>query len=110
MSECTWLKTLRPPQAVAFWHEAYPGMGTLAENLGRAQRACVVPVETLVFPAGAWWDEYYTPLRARIAALRAGPALPPALAHACAQAEREIDVFEHSQGSYSYVFYLLAPG
>ncbi|SEK37704.1 serine/threonine-protein kinase HipA [Stigmatella aurantiaca] len=106
-TEATWLTDARPPEAVAFWKEAYPSMGTLASNIAVAQEAGYQVLDTFPLPPSAWWDEYYRPLQVRMDGLRAEAASDPALAEALAATRREIDVYAHAEGAYGYVFYLL---
>src|SRR5690606_26111089 len=39
ISECTWLSESRPAEVAAFWTAAYPAMGTITENIVRAEAA-----------------------------------------------------------------------
>jgi len=105
VTECTWLTDEPSAEARAFWDEAYPGMGTVAENCAAAARAGYDIIGTFVLPPEDWWAEYYTPMRARIAAMREtyGAAAKDVLD----EAEAEIGLFERNPGQYSYVFYVL---
>lgn len=113
-TELSWLGAARPPEAEAFWAEAYPGMAGVEENAAAAGRAGYAVVETFALPETAWWEGYYTPLRERLAALRerlaalgerhAGDA---AVLAALAATAREIDLFERHADAYGYVFYVL---
>jgi serine/threonine-protein kinase HipA len=106
-TEATWLTDTPPAEALAFWREAYPSMGTVASNTAAARAAGYQVLDTFVQPASAWWDEYYRPLRERISLLRAEAANDPALAEALTSAAREIALYERHGDSYGYVFYLL---
>ena len=103
MSECSWLTDAPPDDLAAFWREAYPEMGTIERNLARARSAGFEPLDWWPLPAAAWWDDFYTPLERRLAAL----AGDPALAAAIAETRREIDLFRRHGDRYGYVFYLL---
>jgi serine/threonine-protein kinase HipA len=105
LTECSWLTDARPPAAARFWADAYPSMAGVAENLARIRAAGLEPLGTLVLPPAAWWDEYYTPLLGRLAALRPGAGGP--LAAALAATEAEIECYRRHGDSYGYVFYLL---
>jgi serine/threonine-protein kinase HipA len=106
VTECTWLTDDRPLEARTFWHEAYPTMGNVAENVRLAQDQGFRVLDRFVLPEAAWWDEYYTPLLERIAALR--PNASRALESVLDETEREIDLYRKHGHSYGYVFYLLA--
>jgi serine/threonine-protein kinase HipA len=105
VSECSWLVDDPADEPRAFWASAYPAMGTVAENRRRAGAAGLEVLETFVLPASAWWDEYYSPLLDRIAALR--PSADAGLAAILDEAGREIDLFRRHGGDFGYVFYLL---
>ncbi|MDO8838720.1 MAG: methyltransferase domain-containing protein [Parvibaculum sp.] len=105
VTECTWLTDEPSAETKAFWGAAYPGMGTAAENCAAAERAGYEVVGTFTLPPEDWWREYYTPMRARIATMRAtyGAAAKEVLD----EVEAEIGLFERNPGQYSYVFYVL---
>ncbi|MEP0706931.1 MAG: class I SAM-dependent methyltransferase [Parvibaculum sp.] len=105
VSECTWLTATPSDEARAFWEAAYPTMGTIASNCEAAVRAGFEIIGTHVLSEDDWWAEYYTPMRARIAEMRAtyGEAAEEVLANE----ETEIALFERHPGQYSYVFYVL---
>ncbi len=107
VTEATWLTEKPPAEAVAFWREAYPSMGTIATNAAVARDAGYRVLDTHTLPASDWWDEYYRPLQARMAALQAEAATDPALAEVIASTAREIDLYERFGDTYGYVFYLL---
>jgi SAM-dependent methyltransferase len=107
VTEATWLTDTPPPEAVEFWREAYPTMGTVASNTATAREAGYQVLETFAQPASAWWDDFYRPLRGRIAALRAEAEADPALAEAIASTVKEIELYERYGDHYGYVFYLL---
>ncbi len=107
VSECSWLTRSPPEEAAAFWAAGYPTMGTVEENVARAERAGCSVLGTLVFPREAWWDEYYAPMRGKLAALRERATSDAALAAAILEVEREIVMYERCGDSYTYVFYLL---
>lgn len=108
VSEATWLTDTPPAEAAAFFRTEYPTMGTLAQNEARARAAGFDVLGTIAFPAEAWWDEYYRPMRARLPALAEQAASDETLAQAIAEAERELALHERHGESYGYVFYLLA--
>lgn len=106
-TEATWLTEDHPSEAVAFWREAYPSMGTVASNSEAAHAAGYDVLDTFVLPASAWWDEYYRPLEARIESLRGRARGDAELAAAISETEREISLYSRCGASYGYVFYLL---
>jgi len=107
VTELSWLTDAPPAQARDFWREAYPAMGTIASNAAVARDAGYRVLDTFTLPATAWWDDYYRPLQARMAALQAEAARDAALAEAIASAAREIELYTRYPDAYGYVFYLL---
>jgi SAM-dependent methyltransferase len=105
VSECSWLSADPPAEAVAFFHEGYPGMGGIEQNLARARAGGFEVLDHFALPPEAWWDEYYTPLEARIA--RLAPDTDRELAAVVEETRREIELYRRHADSYGYVFYLL---
>ena len=105
VTECSWLGATRSEEVTAFWREAYPAMGSVADNLARAGRAGFEVCDWFALPPSAWWDDYYTPLLQRIEDL--APAADPALAAIIAETEHEIDFYRRHHEVYGYVFYLM---
>jgi serine/threonine-protein kinase HipA len=104
VTEATWLSDDPPGEARDYWAEAYPAMGTIEQNLGRARSAGYEPLGTFALPRRDWEAEYYRPLEARMEQLRGDPAF----AEIVAETEREIALYERHGDAYGYVFYLLA--
>jgi serine/threonine-protein kinase HipA len=104
-SECTWLCADPPAVAVEYFGAGYPGMAGIEENVGRARAAGFDVIDHFTLPPEAWWDEYYTPLEARIAEL--APDADPELAAVVAETRREIELYRRHYDCYGYVFYLL---
>lgn len=107
LTELTWLVDEPPEEAAAFWREGYPAMGTLAANTAAARGAGYDVLDTFALPPSAWWEEYYRPLEARIAALREESAVDPELAAVLDESAREMELYARFGNTYGYVFYLL---
>jgi serine/threonine-protein kinase HipA len=107
VTECSWLSADPPAEAAAFFAEGYPGMAGIAQNIERARAAGFEVQGHFALPPEAWWDEYYTPLEARMNLLAADP--DPELAAVIAETRREIDLFRRHGDAYGYVFYLMRP-
>ena len=105
VTECSWLGETRSEELAAFWREAYPAMGSVADNLARAGRAGFEVCGWFALPPSAWWDDYYTPLLQRIENLASDA--DPAQAAIIAETEREIDFYRRYHDVYGYVFYLM---
>jgi SAM-dependent methyltransferase len=105
VSELTWLADQPPREARIFWDRAYPSMGTVQENRRRAESVAFELLDHFVLPASAWWNDYYTPLLARVERLL--PGADAELAALLAETVGEIELFRRHGDSYGYVFYLL---
>ncbi len=111
ITEATWLSDSPPAEIVDFWHQAYPGMATVASNTALARQAGYEMLDTLPLSASDWWGGYFGPLRERVAALREEAGDDGALAAVLDDAEREIALYDRHGSTYGYVFYLLSiPG
>jgi SAM-dependent methyltransferase len=105
VSELTWLKEQRPDEAVEYFRSVYPAMQTVEENVAAAEAAGYDVLAMYTLPGQAWIDGYYDVLgpRARILSGHADASVR----EFAADALREIEIFERSEGSYGYVFLAL---
>jgi serine/threonine-protein kinase HipA len=105
ISELSWFGDDIPAPARTYWAQAYPEIGSEADNIAhaRAQGFEVLGVRRL--PAAAWWNNYYGPLQARIEALR-GQA-DAAMQAVIRETEAEMALFREHSDVYGYAFYLL---
>ncbi|MGB0714901.1 MAG: class I SAM-dependent methyltransferase [Phycisphaerae bacterium] len=119
---CYWRQLLRPggivvvseltrlaadPDAVTFWADAYPALTTIDGNRELAGRAGFEVIDHFVMPESCWWDNYLTPLAARVAALRAEAADNPVLGAVLDEAEAEAEAYRRDHESIGYVFYIM---
>lgn len=108
VSEICWLTGNPPRIAKHFWDEAYPAMLTVEETMAKIKSLGFDVLETVEVPQNDWMTYYYSPMKQAIQDvedvygndLGEGRQVLNALQH-------EIDVFEKSQGSYSYVFFVV---
>jgi SAM-dependent methyltransferase len=107
VTELSWLKPDPPAAAVAFWQEAYPGMGSIVANLARVTAAGYRALGHFTLPESAWWDNYYHPMAARIAALREQYQGNAAAQQVLDAEYAEIDLYRRFAAWYGYVFYIL---
>lgn len=107
VTEISWLKANPPEKVAAYWEREYPGMRSLDENLERIHQAGYRLIEHFTLPASAWWENYYTPIEARLPALDEkyrGDAEAEAL---LAATREEIEFYREFSEWYGYVFYLM---
>jgi SAM-dependent methyltransferase len=111
VSELSWFTDEIPEPAIAYWHRAYPMIGTEAENIVRAasplgnrsEKAGFSVLSTHRLPSSAWWINYYEPLRERIEQIEITPATQSVIR----EIEDEMALFEKFSNCYGYTFYLL---
>ena len=108
VTELSWLKPDPPAEAAAFWQAAYPEMATIAENLARLRAANYRALGHFVLPESAWWDNYYNPMAARIAALRQQYQGNDAAQRLLDGEQAEIELYRRRSDWYGYVFYFMA--
>ena len=106
VTELSWLKPNPPTEAAAFWQEAYPEMGTIEENLARLTAAGYRTLGHFALPESAWWDNYYHPMAARIAALRQQYRGNTEAQRVLDAEQAEIDLYRHCSAWYGYLFYV----
>ena len=92
--------------AAAFW-EAYPGITDLNGIQARVRAAGYRVLDHRMI-VGAPWAAYYTPMQARIDALR-GTTTDPAVQQAIAENQTEIDQWTAAQDEIAYALLIVAP-
>lgn len=107
LTELTWFVQAPSDEPRAFWKKAYPGMTSSAGNCGSANRVGFRVLDTFTLPTDDWWNEYYRPLRRRIATFRANHTVPRTIEAILSETEREMDIVERYSTEFGYVFYLL---
>lgn len=104
VSELTWLTDTPAAEAERVMANEYPAMTTVQRNLEFVQDAGFAPAGHFMLPGTAWTDDYYGPVRERLATFRAAHA-NDADAQAVADAmQAEIDLYDRYGDSYGYVF------
>jgi ubiquinone/menaquinone biosynthesis C-methylase UbiE len=103
ISEMNWFMDNAPDPVIAYWQNAYPRMGTEAENIARANRSGFSVLSTHRLPSQAWWVNYYEPLRERIQRIEITPITQSVIR----ETEEEMRLFEKFSDSYGYTFYVL---
>ncbi len=105
VSELSWVAS-PPEETRAFWEAAYPEVADVEANRARAERAGYEVLESFGLPRGDW-HAYYDPIEERAAGLRLAYADDPEALAVLSGHATEVSILEGSQGSYTYVFYLL---
>src|SRR5262245_6374884 len=105
VSELSWLRKRVPDVVKAFFQTGYPDMRTMDQNIAVVEQAGYKLLATHALPREAWISGYYDVLAPRAAALLRHPE--SSIRDFAAETIREIEIFERSDDSYGYVFYVL---
>ena len=106
-SELSWFKREAPEEIQKFFAEVYPQMKTVEENLTIARKAGYRVVGWFPVPESSWWKNYYTPIEAKLPALKAKYQNDKDALQILAWEELEIDMFRKYAAYYGSVFYIL---
>lgn len=107
VTELTWLQPDPPAEVNDFWHQAYPGMKSLEENLNIIYDSNYFLIDYFALPKTSWTEEYYRPLQARIAMLREQHPHDSKVQKVLDEEQAEIDIYEKYHQWYGYVFYIM---
>lgn len=107
VSELSWLVEQEAASVAArdFFRTGYPDMRSLQENAALVERVGYKLIGTHTLPRETWVEGYYDTLAPRARALL--DHATPSVREFAAETIREITVFEQSEDSYGYVFFLL---
>ena len=106
LTDAVWLGPTPSPRIAAMWEE-YPDMAPLELRRRQVAQAGLVLHGDFVLPDRDWWELYYDPLAARIAALR--PGADPVLSEVLDEADEEIAVRRLGAETYGYAFFVVGP-
>ena len=105
VSELSWLEKEASEAEKTFFAACYPAMQSVPQNIALAGHLGYDLLDTYTLPRESWVDGYYDTLGPRTEALSNHP---DAEVRAFAQETlQEIEIFNRSDNSYGYVFYLL---
>jgi len=105
VSELSWLHDRVPDAMREFWASAYPAMQSVRQNAAAAENAGYSVLNTYALPPDAWVEGYYDTLGPRAKALMNHP--DSSVRDFAVENLKEIEIFNSSEGSYGYVFYVL---
>ena len=103
-TELVWLEENPPPAAAAFFGGEYSAM-TDREGIRRAigERGYDL-IGDFTLPDSAWWDDYYTPLAAKLPALKEKYQGDEEALGVISTTEAEINIRRRFRASYGYQF------
>jgi len=105
VSELSWLREQVPDAVRVFFLSGYPDMQSIQQNIAVAENAGYKVLTTYTLPKEAWVEGYYDILEPRAKALVDHP--DPSVRDFAIETVKEIEIFECSEDSYGYVFYVL---
>jgi SAM-dependent methyltransferase len=109
-TDAVWRKQNPPAQVKASFDQDYPQMGWTADVLQAIGKGGLDLVGHVMLPDEVWWDDFYTPMRARVSELRGKYA---ADAEALAVLDRiwgETELHEKYSAYYAYEFFVARRG
>ena len=105
-SDAVWRKGNPPPVVKAAFDLDYPTMGRLEDDVSAIQECGLELVGHFTLPDEAWWDDFYTPMEARIGELRAKYANDVEASAALDQLAEEPEVHRRYSDFYAYGFFV----
>jgi hypothetical protein len=105
VSELSWLREQVPDAVREFFLSGYPDMKSIQQNLAVAENVGYRVLTTYTLPKEAWVEGYYDILEPRARALADHP--DSSVRELAVETIKEIDIFNCSEDSYGYVFYVL---
>ena len=105
-TDAVWRKDNPPPDVKAAFQAGYPTMGRVADVLRTIGRAGFSLVGHFPLPDQAWWDDFYTPMKRRIALLRARYAADAEALAVLAELAQEPEMHRRHSDCYAYEFFV----
>lgn len=105
-TDMVWLDEHPSGEAAEYFGKEYPAM-TSIEAINEAIRENgYEPVGDFTLPDSAWWDDYYTPLEAKLPSLKQKYEGDAEALGVVAMSEAEIDIRRRFGESYGYHFFV----
>ncbi len=105
ISEMNYFTGEPSPAVKDYMASVYPSIKTEAGNAELIHASGYELIETCRLPTAAWWQNYYDPLRARIARLKITAS--PQMQAVIADTEAEMAFFREHADEYGYSFYVM---
>jgi SAM-dependent methyltransferase len=108
-SELVWLEE-PSGDAAAFFRQEYPAMGSVPANISLIERSGYEVAGHFTLPDSAWWDDYYTPLEAKLPKLREKYRGDEEALGLIGMTAREIAMRRACPQAYGYEFFVARAG
>jgi hypothetical protein len=105
VSELCWRRETIPNAVREFFRSGYPDMQSVPQNIAAAEEAGYKIFNIYTLPKEAWVEDYYDVLEPRAKSLVNHPDV--AVRNFAVETLKEIEIFNVSEDSYGYVFYVL---
>lgn len=106
-TEVVWRRADPPQELRAFWAREYPLITDAEAHLATARHCGYDVAGHFTLPDSAWWTDFYTPMGARVAELRAARAADSQALTALDAIQAEIDLHRRFAAWYGYEFFVL---
>jgi len=107
VTEACWLVEDPPAETWDLWQREYPLIRSVAHNLEAVARCGYRLLGHFTLPQSAWWDQYYTPLQARLPLLRQKYAGNAEMQRLLDANQEEIDIYRKYGHTYGYEFFVM---
>jgi len=105
-TDAIWRKDNPPPAVKASFDLDYPTMGWLQDDLAAIKDCGFEPIDHFTLPDEAWWQDFYTPMEARIATLRTKYANDAEALAILALIAAEPEMHRRYSEYYAYEFFI----
>lgn len=105
-TDAVWRKDNPPPAVRAAFGSDYPKMGWLDDDVAAIRDIGFELVDHFTLPDEAWWDDFYTPMEARIAELRGKYAHDVEALGVLDELAEEPEMHRRYSGFYAYEFFV----
>jgi hypothetical protein len=102
-----WRRENPPPEVKAGFDQDYPAMGWLDDDAAAIQDCGFELVGHFTLPDETWWDDFYTPMEARIAELRVRYAGDMEASAILDQLAMEPEMHRRYSDFYAYEFFVV---
>ena len=105
-TELVWLDENPPSKVAEFFGNEYPAMTGIQEISEVVCESGYEPVGDFTLPDSAWWDDYYTPLVAKLPSLKDKYKADEEALRVVAMSEAEIEMRRRFDSWYGYHFFI----
>jgi SAM-dependent methyltransferase len=105
-TEAVWRRADPPPEVAASFDLDYPDMGRTVDAVAAIEDSGLDLVGHFTLPDEAWWDEFYTPMEARIVELRGRFADDHEASAILDQLAAEPEMHRRHAAFYAYEFFV----